>query len=120
MGMFDYIKCEYLEFYKDIEFQTKSTPMQFLDLYVISKDGYLYHEKYDIEDKSDPNAEGMRRFYGRCTRTNKQLEKINYTGEIVFYDENNEFSSYFINGELKHLLERIKDNEENISYRIIY
>jgi hypothetical protein len=115
MGMFDHIKCNYpLPINKDTKnllFQTKDTPAQWLDLYEIREDGTLWHETYDIEDRSDPNAEGFRKFIGSMTKINKGWEPMEcFTGEIRFYtcfgEENKEwveFSSYFVKGKLKEL-----------------
>lgn len=64
MGMFDYLQCKYPlpnAGDNDLEYQTKDTPAQFLDRYEIRVDGSLRHLDYDIEDKSDPNAEGFAR-----------------------------------------------------------
>jgi hypothetical protein len=68
MGMFDHLKCKYPlpdAGDNDLEYQTKDTPAQFLDNYEIRADGSLWHLDYDIEDRSDPNAEGLARLVGR-------------------------------------------------------
>ena len=113
MGMYDELICEYplpLDGMNHLKFQTKDTPAQFLDLYKIDKDGHLWHEIYDIKDKSDPNAEGPRRLFGCMARVNKRWEKSNFTGEIRFYTtigDNHkgwiEFSSIFLCGKLDKL-----------------
>lgn len=106
MGMFDYLKCSYKLPFKGlrgVEFQTKDTPSQYLDHYEIRKDGTLWHEIYDIEDKSDPNAEGLARFFGCASRVNNRWEQVAITGEVVFYASDYEFSAYFVNGQLKQL-----------------
>lgn len=117
MGMFDYVRCDYplpVEGANALQYQTKDTPAQYLDNYVITDLGQLFHEAYDIEDRSDQNAEGLKRFRGCMTRVNKRLEPIELTGEIRFYssfDKNwsgwIEFSAYFVAGVLKelHLIE---------------
>lgn len=116
MGMFDNLKCSYPLPINGLEnevFQTKDTPAQMLDLYEIRADGTLWHENYDTEDKSDPNAEGIKRLLGCCTKVNKRWEfEDTFTGEIKFYtflDDNErlwfEFSSYFINGKLQCLVQ---------------
>jgi len=113
MGMFDNIKCSYplpinsVDLSKKL-FQTKSTPAQLLDLYEIREDGTLWHELYNIEDRSDPNKEGLERLFGSMTKINKKWEFMkNFIGEIYFYTIINkdliEFSSYFVNGKLKEL-----------------
>ena len=61
--MFDDINCSYPlpGKVRPRSFQTKDTPAQYLDLYEIREDGTLWHEDYDIEDQSDPDAEGFAR-----------------------------------------------------------
>ena len=111
MGMFDYLKCKYPlpdAGDNDLEYQTKDTPAQFLDNYEIRADGSLWHLDYCIEDRSDPNAEGLARLVGRLSRVNERWEPVPFTGEIRFYcyvDENQctEFSAYFVNGMLNFL-----------------
>lgn len=106
MGMFDYLTCKYrlpVEGADGLEFQTKDTPSQYLDQYEIREDGSLWHETYDIEDRSDPNAEGLARFFGCASRVNNRWEQVVITGEVVFYANNYEFSAYFVNGQLKQL-----------------
>lgn len=110
MGMFDEIKCKYplpLEGANDLLYQTKDTDAQFMDLYEIREDGTLWHEIYDVEDQSDPNAEGIMKMWGCMTRVNKRWEQVMFTGEIVFYGDNKgqfiEFSAYFVDGKLNQL-----------------
>ena len=113
MGMFDYITCKYplpLGANNFCVFQTKDTPAQFLDLYEIREDGTLWHEEYDVEDRSDPSKEGLDGLVGCRTRINIRWEPCPVTGEIRFYDWRQgetpdwiEFSSYFVNGTLKEL-----------------
>ena len=111
MGMFDYMKCKYpLPGAGDNnrEYQTKDTPAQFLDNYEIRADGSLWHLDYDIEDRSDPNAEGLARLVGRLSRVNERWEPVPFIGEIRFYryvseTDNAEFSAYFVNGMLNFL-----------------
>jgi len=114
MGMFDYIRCEAKLPVEDVRpgaFQTKDTPAQWLDEYIITAEGQLLHEEYDIEDRSDPNATGLAAFAGIMTRVNKRRVPSDFTGEICFYglhDEHKgigwiEFSAYFVGGQLKEL-----------------
>jgi hypothetical protein len=117
MGMYDELRCEYplpVEGANQLLFQTKDTPSQYLDLYVIKADGSLWHETYDTEDRSDPNATGLEAIFGCATRVNQRLCQVtDFTGEIQFYGtsvdgkwtpENwTEFSAYFVGGSLKHL-----------------
>lgn len=89
MGMFDEIRCLYplpLEGANTRTYQTKDTPSQGLDNYEIREDGTLWHEEYDIEDHSDPNATGIERIFGCCARVNERWEPVDFTGEIRFYD----------------------------------
>ena len=89
MGMFDEIRCLYplpLEGANAHTYQTKDTPAQLCDLYEIREDGTLWHEEYDLEDQSDPNAEGIARIFGMCARVNERWEPVDLTGEIRFYD----------------------------------
>jgi hypothetical protein len=71
-------------------------------------DGSLWHLDYDIEDKSDPNAEGLARLFGGLSRVNERRDPVPFTGEIRFYSdvgENQctELSTYFVNGMLNFL-----------------
>ena len=114
MGMYDEIQCKYplpVEGANAHNFQTKDTPAQFLDHYEIREDGTLWHEVYDIEDHSDPKAEGIAAFMGCMTRVNNRwIQETDFTGEICFYDSCGadhtgwiEFSTYFVKGQLKQL-----------------
>ena len=108
MGLYDNIKCDYpLPGNPQVkEWQTKDTPAQYIDTYVITADGQLQHEDYDIEDKSDPNAVGWRRAMGCMARVNRRLvDVLDFRGAIEFYgDDANglwwEFSALFDNGKL--------------------
>lgn len=118
MGMFDNIKCSYplpIEGLENEVFQTKDTPAQFLDTYEIREDGTLWHEEYDIEDKSDRSKKGIERMFGCMSRVNERWEQVtNFTGEIRFYTSIDtrwiDFSAYFVNGKLNQL-HIIKDGE---------
>ena len=70
MGMFDEIVIEG-GFHPDVSagsrWQTKSLDCG-MDTYKIDTDGQLWREEYDTEDRSDPNAEGLMRLAGICTR----------------------------------------------------
>ncbi len=113
MGMFDELRCHYplpIEGTNGLLFQTKDTDAQFLDLYEIREDGTLWHETYDIENKSQPNAEGVVSIAGSLLRVNKQWKREHVTGEIRFYatsgsDDSGwlEFSAHFVDGHLKQL-----------------
>lgn len=135
MGMFDDIKCKYplpLKGANDLDYQTKDTPMQYLDSYEIREDGTLWHEEYDIEDhseagkwvKANPGKElpenlGLLSFAGCMARVNKRWLPVNITGEICFYtmysikdavlvnatacDGWLEWSAYFVDGKISQL-----------------
>lgn len=116
MGMFDYVNCRYplpLAGANGLEYQTKSLDCA-MDSYEIREDGTLWHEEYDVEDRSNPNADGFMRLVGMLTRVNRRWEPLELTGEVCFYgsmrdDWKNwiEWSAYFVRGQLKelHLLE---------------
>ena len=113
MGMFDDLKCDYplpAHVDKGTWFQTKDTPAQALDKYWIDESGKLWHEQYDIEDRSDPDAEGIERICGMCTRVNKRWEPLpDFSGPISFYafkdDKRNkgwtEFLASFVDGQIQ-------------------
>jgi hypothetical protein len=89
MGMYDDVKCYYDEMseeHKKLTYQTKDLGSQ-MDLYKIEKDGSLWKEEYDVEDRSDPKAEGLMRLAGCMTRVNKRfVQQRDYTGNIKMYD----------------------------------
>ncbi len=115
MGMFDYIRCKYplpLAGANELRFQSKDTPAQFLDEYEIREDGSLWHEDYETEDRSYPNAEGLLALIGIMTRVNCRWEPCTFTGDITFgmyIDEELpsktwvEYSAYFLKGQLREL-----------------
>lgn len=110
MGMFDYIRFD------GQEYQTKDTPNQLLDYYEI-RGMFLYEETYDakwIDEKEHL-------FGGYMEKYNEKWEKCeNFTGEIRFYRHLDkeykiweEFSAYFIKGELKKLV-KFEENEVRV------
>jgi hypothetical protein len=114
MGMYDELRCKYplpVEGATKLLFQTKDTPVQFTDLYEIRADGTLWHQEYDLEDRSNPKAKGIRRLIGCMTRVNKRWRKVkDFTGEIRFYTGLGkyysgwvEFSAYFVKSKLDNL-----------------
>lgn len=123
MGMFDYIHCKYplpIEGANSLEFQSKDTDAQLCDRYEIREDGTLWHQDYDVEDRSDPNAEGLEALFGCMTSVNHRWVQDFMTGEISFYassgppeDEWIEFSAYFVKGQLKHLETISPDPEQS-------
>lgn len=119
MGMFDYLKCEYdlpVDGAPVDGWQTKDTPAQWLDTYTIRKDGTLWAQEYDIEDHSNPNAEGIDAIIGCMTRVNIRDVPCDMTGEVVFYNFKDdqvrtgwvEFSAQFQSGKIVSL-ELIED-----------
>jgi hypothetical protein len=111
MGMFDYVRCAYplpVEGANDLEYQTKDTDAQWMDYYEIREDGTLWHQEYDTEDHSDPNAEGFERFCGCMTRVNERWVRESYTGPLTFYTGTPngwlEFSALFASGLLVALV----------------
>lgn len=110
MGMFDELQCHYplpVEGAKGLTFQTKDTPAQFIEKYEIREDGTLWHQIYDIEDRSDPNAEGLLRMAGCLSRGNSRWEREYLSGAMRFYtskgDEWLEFIALFLEGVLREV-----------------
>lgn len=112
MGMFDELRCHYpltVPGANELLYQTKSFDAD-LDLYEIREDGTLWHQDYDVEDHSDPNAEGFMRFGGMMTRVRQRWEPVTLTGEVRFYsnlppDSSDwiEWSASFVDGRLREL-----------------
>ncbi len=108
MGLYDNIICKYPLPGNPVvrEWQTKDTPAQYLETYVITEDGRLMHEEYDTVDRSDPNATGAWRFIGCMARENQRLVPVpDFRGCIEFYGGNDsgqewEFSVLFDEGKL--------------------
>lgn len=109
MGMFDYIHCKLplpVPGFDGVHFQTKDTPSQFLSAYEIREDGTLWYEAFDVEDRSDPQASGIRRVFGSMTRVNKRWERVDdFSGNIRFYNTLGqhhtgwiEFAANFVDG----------------------
>jgi hypothetical protein len=114
MGMFDDITCKYplpIQGANELDFQTKDTPAQMYDCYEIREDGTLWHQDYDIKDRSDPKAEGLMRICGMMSRVNQRWEKIDWTGELRFYTivrdgekrGRIEFMAVFFKGDIQEL-----------------
>lgn len=73
MGLFDYVKCEVpLPDRFDGELQTKEFDCPYMETYIITKEGRLFHNKprYDIDPPDalcglrDMNFHGVLNFYG--------------------------------------------------------
>ena len=113
MGMFDELRCKYPlppdGVVVDAIFQTKDLPAMYLDMYEIRADGSLWHEEYDIEDRSDPTAEGFERVVGCMTRVNKRWVMERLTGDVVFYGgtvcEDVSFKATFEDGGMVSIVE---------------
>lgn len=115
MGMFDYIRSDLVlpgDPPAGLELQTKSL-VCWLDNYEIREDGTLWHEEYDIEDRSEPDAVGIGAFRGVLTAVNKRWSRVDVTQEVEFHGWDGEagvmwrWSAYFLRGELRelHLIE---------------
>ena len=102
MGMFDYLN------FRGNDYQSKDTPNQWMANYEIREDGTLWVEESDGEWIKDENS----LLGGYIKESNHRWVQVeNYTGEIRFYRHLDkeykvweEFSAYFINGQLKHLV----------------
>jgi hypothetical protein len=84
MGVFDYVTCRYElppEFPRDLEWQSKSTPAQYLDHYEIREDGSLWHETYvhRVETQSDGY------FNVQMYRDNPEWKREDFTGELEIH-----------------------------------
>ena len=111
MGMFDEVRCHYplpVAGANALEYQTKFSDFPNLDQYEIREDGTLWVEEYDIEDRSDPNADGLMRIVGCATRVNKRSVPFDHTGQMEFgtgmRGEWLEFCALFDAGVLKALV----------------
>lgn len=109
MGMFDHVKCLYPlpnEKHNGLDFQTKSLE-SLMDNYEIRPDGTLWIETYDVEDQSDPKAEGLMRIVGCMTRINQEWVQCQFTGELEFraYDGGVRLSyrAVFLAGKMRSL-----------------
>jgi hypothetical protein len=116
MGMFDYINCKYplpIADTQGLQFQTKDTDSQYLDLYEIREDGTLWHEDVErkwVEDKSALLG-------GYMERVSAEWKPVQMTGEIRFYTSHGpmhkpgdgfgqwwiEYSAYFVDGKLQSM-----------------
>jgi len=88
MGMFDDLVIEgdlHPNVSPGSRWQTKSLGCD-MDKYKLDAEGQLWHEDYDIEDRSDPNAEGFERLIGMSAQVNQRWVKSDWTGELYFYN----------------------------------
>lgn len=100
MGMFDYIKCEYLlpelpqkvidswEGAENVAFQTKDTPEQGMVFYKIDDAGQLWqqHKTTQWVEPVDPNGESIMDRVGHLETLSTWWEKEALTGSIDFYE----------------------------------
>jgi hypothetical protein len=132
MGLFDDLICKYplpVEGANDLAFQTQDTPAQYMDKYEIREDGTLWHEKFDTEDRSNPDADDeLDRFVGQRTHVNERWEFCEFTGSINFYSSLSkvgfgcdrgwvEFIALFVHGKIIHLelMEHTQPKEKAIA-----
>ena len=121
MGMFDYIRCKYplpISETQDLQYQTKDTDAQFLDLYELREDGTLWHEEVKREWREDKDAP----LGGYFDAVSTECVQQPIAGEIRFYSDYGqknsrgwgdrwvEYSAYFENGKLIRL-NLIEDRE---------
>jgi hypothetical protein len=100
--MFDYLN------FRGNDYQSKDTPNQLMDKYELKENGTLWVEESDGEWIKDENS----LLGGYIKESNHRWVQVeNYTGEIRFYRHLDkeykvweEFSAYFIQGQLKHLV----------------
>ena len=93
----------------DTVFQTKSLAGMCMDRYELRADGTLWHEEYDIGDRSDPEAEEVERLLGAMSRVNPRWERENFTGEVRFYDLEHTFLALLVEGHIKGEIQRVRD-----------
>ena len=124
MGMFDYIRAEYQLPHaaaQNLDFQTKCFDHPYMDHYLIKADGTLCIEDYDIEDRSDPNAEGILRLFGCMTKINKRWRQLaDFEGAVEFYSypEPYHYRAIFIEGKLA-VLRTLEEPEHDAQSGVI-
>jgi hypothetical protein len=102
MGVFDYVRClcPLPEGAPTDGYQTKDTPAQYLDRYEIRADGSLWHEQVERQWVEDRTA----LLGGHMDRVSQEwVHQGDFTGEVRFYNDEWEFSAYFVRGLLEHL-----------------
>lgn len=132
MGMFDEIRSEMPlpgGLFDSTEiFQTKDTPNQFLDMFKIDADGYLWVDNYDIVDDSVvskwkrdnpdlpvPDTFGTLDYIvGAMSRVNHRTVRHMHTGVIQFYTYKDNkyvlYSAKFVDGKTNKInLIRLED-----------
>jgi hypothetical protein len=84
MGLFDRVRCKYPlpdPEAQDLEYQTKSTFSPYLENYVITPEGRLLKEEYDIREESAPEAPGG----FRLLRENGRWVQADFRGELEIH-----------------------------------
>jgi hypothetical protein len=95
MGMFDYLKCEYPLLDKKAQnalFQTKDTNAQYMEKYILTREGRLIHhtvryEPIPEEDRPCPNGEGMLKWIGSIRSVSTGYEDTGFHGSLCFYTD---------------------------------
>ena len=85
MGLFDEVRCKYPLPWPEVQdaiWQSKDTPVQFLDFYVIREDGTLWHEAWDRRVVEDPATPLGCFLY----RDNPRWEQVLVNGEIEIHE----------------------------------
>lgn len=86
MSAFDELRCHYPLPIKEAQtrvFQTKDLDC-YQENYTLHEDGTLWKTHYDVEDRSDHTAVGLRRLLGAATRVNPREVFEPFTGEVSF------------------------------------
>jgi hypothetical protein len=100
MGLFDSILVEYplvglpqdlitrWGSEKEIVFQTKYTPDQYMSLYKIDADGKLWYEERETEwvDPENPDGESIMDRIGHMKTISKAWKQVDFSGVIRFYE----------------------------------
>ena len=84
MGMFDYVKCEHSLPWPEateVEWQTKSTDLPYLDNYELRADGTLWQKKYTL--RTEVNHAAPLGFYQH--RDNPHWIQVPWTGEFEIH-----------------------------------
>jgi len=99
MGMFDWLDCKYPlpdgHVSKDHEFQTKDTPLQFLEVYTITAAGRLVADECHYEEvtkefweRVEKDAKASDDLRGRVRRVVDSADvDQNFHGALVFYGD---------------------------------
>lgn len=101
MGVYDNVRCKYPlpdAEAQDLEYQTKSTFAPYLENYVITQDGRLLKEEYNIREEQAPDSPvGCRLLREHC-----RWVEADFRGELEIYttvrqpDESLRWYSYLL------------------------